>query len=90
LGVTKVVRIDRAYVVAAAAASDFNDHLTIILNSVSESLQYLDEDHPARVLLLDLQSAALRCVWTAEGLLQYSTRHGMRPSAVPMESLLDD
>jgi hypothetical protein len=84
-----VVRIDRAYAVAAAAARDFNDELTVILNSVSESLVNLEEDHPARPLLLDLQGAAQRCVWKAEGLLQFSAGRGARPSAAPFESLID-
>ena len=84
----KVVRIDHAYAVAAAAASDFNDELTVILNSVSQSLANLDDDNPSRALLLDLQSAAQRCVWKAEGLLQFSARRGARPSAASMESLI--
>jgi hypothetical protein len=84
------VRTDRAYAVAAAAARDFNDELTVILNRVSESLGSLDEDHPARVLLLDLQNAAQRCVWKAEGLLQFSARRGTRPSAAPLKSLIDE
>jgi hypothetical protein len=84
------VRIDRAYAVAAAAARDFNDELTVILNSVSESLGNLEEDHPARLLLLDLQDAAERCVSKAEGLLQFSARRGTRPSSAPLERLIDE
>lgn len=89
-GVNKVVRIDHAYAVAAAAARDFNDELTVILNSVSESLGSLDEDHPARLLLLDLQCAAQRCTFMADDLLQFSARRGTRPSAAPLAALLDD
>jgi hypothetical protein len=88
--VNNVVRIDRAYAVAAAAARDFNDELTVILNSVSESLGNLEEDHPARVLLLDLQGAAQRCVRKAEGLLRFSARSGTRPSAAPLNTLIDE
>lgn len=84
----KVVTIDRAYAVAAAAASDFNDELTVILSSVSESLGRLEEEHPARALLLDLQDAAQRCVWKADELLQFSARHGTRPSSAPLERLI--
>jgi hypothetical protein len=87
--VTKIVKIDKACVVAAAAARDFNDELTVILNSVSESLENLDEGHPARLLLLDLQRAAKRCVTKAEGLLQFSARRGTRPSAAPLKRLTD-
>lgn len=82
--------IDRAYAVALAAASSFNDELTVILNSVAESLENLEEDHPARVMLLDLQKAAQRCVYRAEGLLQFSARGGTRPSAASMERLIDE
>jgi hypothetical protein len=88
--VNRAIRIDHAYAVALAAASDFNDELTVILTSVSESLESLDEDHPARVLLLDLQKAAQRCVYKAEGLLQFSARGGTRPSAASMERLIDE
>jgi hypothetical protein len=89
-GVNNVVRIDRAYAVAAAAARDFNDELTVILNSVSESLRSLEEDHPAHALLLDLQSAAQRCVWKTEGLLRFSARRGTRPSAASLNTLIDE
>ena len=37
---------------AASAARGMNDELTVILNSVSESLATLDAEHPARPLLL--------------------------------------
>lgn len=88
--VSKLLRFDHAYAVAAAAASDFNDELTVILTSVSESLASLEDSHPARALLLDLQSAAQRCVWKAEGLLEFSARRGARPSAAPLESLIGE
>jgi hypothetical protein len=87
--VNRVVRIDRAYAVSAAAARDFNNELTVILSSVSESLESLEDGHPARVRLLDLQGAAQRCVWIAAALQQYSARRGVRPSAALMESLID-
>lgn len=89
-GVTKAVKIDRAYAVSAAAARDFNNELTVILSSLSESLESIEEDHPARVRLLDLQGAAQRCVWIAAALQQYSAQRGVRPSAALMESLIDE
>ncbi len=84
------MRIDRAYAVAAAAASDFNNELTVILSSVSESLECLEEGHPARGPLLDLQVSAQRCVWKAAGLLKFSARRGLRPNSAALERLLDD
>jgi signal transduction histidine kinase len=89
--VEKVVRIDRACAVAAAAAHDLNNELTVILSSVSDSLAALEPDHPARPLLLELQGAAQRCVWKASGLLRFSARRGrLRPSAAQLESLIDN
>jgi len=76
--------------VAAAAARDFNDELTVILSSVSDSLESLEKDHPARVLLLDLQRAAQRCMGKAAGLLQFSARRGIRPSPAPLKRLIDE
>jgi hypothetical protein len=84
------VRTDRAYAVAGAAARDLNNELTVILSSVSGLLESLPEDHPAHIRLLDLQGAAQRCVWKAAGLLEFSARRGLRPSAAPLESLIGE
>jgi hypothetical protein len=86
--VERVVRTDRAYAVAGAAARDLNNELTVILSSVSDLLKSLDEGDPAQIRLLDLQGAAQRCVWKAAGLLEFSARRGLRPSAAPLESLI--
>jgi hypothetical protein len=83
-------RTDRVCAVAAAAAHDLNDELTVILSSVIRSLRDLEPDHPARAPLLDLQSAAQRCAWKSSGLLNFSARRGARPSAATMEALLAD
>ncbi len=85
----RVVRIDRAYVVAAAAARDFNDELTVILSSLDAALDHLETGHPALPLLFDLQGAAQRCVWKSAGLMEFSARRGVPPTALPLESLLD-
>jgi hypothetical protein len=87
--VERSTRFDRASVVAAAAAHDLNDELTVILNSVSSSLATLDPAHPARPLLLELQSAAQRCVWKTSALLNFGLRRGVRPVATPLERLLE-
>ena len=83
-------KADRVWAVAAAAAHDLNDELTVILSSVTNSIQTLEAGHPARPLLLDLQSAAQRCAWKASGLLNYSAHHGAQAVAAPMEALLDN
>jgi len=86
--VTPLSRADRAVAVAAAAAHDLNDELTVILSSVTDSLRGLDPGHPVRPLLLELRSAAQRCAWTASGLLNFTARRGARPSAVTLERLV--
>ena len=86
----RVLRTDRAYAVAGAAARDLNNELTVILSTVSDLLESSDESDPAHIRLLDLQGAAQRCVWKAAGLLQFSARRGLRPSAAPLESLIGE
>jgi hypothetical protein len=86
--VERLTKADRACAVAAAAAHDLNDELTVIVNSVSCSLRALDFDHPARSLLLQAQSAAQRCVWKTSGMLNYAVRRGAQPANVPMERLV--
>jgi hypothetical protein len=88
LVVERLTKADRVATVAAAAAHDLNDELTVILSSVTGSIETLEPGHPARPLLLDLQSAAQRCAWKASGLLNYSVRQGAHAVAAPMENLL--
>ena len=84
----RLTHADRACAVAAAAAHDLNDELTIIVNTTSFSLETLEPGHPARPLLLELQRAAQRCVWKASGLLNYGARRGIRPVNASMERLI--
>ncbi len=83
-------RTDRVCAVAAAAAHDLNEELTVILTSVHSTIRTLAPDHPARAMLLDLQGAAQRCAWKASGLLNFTARRGARPSSACMERLVDD
>lgn len=86
--VERLNNADRACAVAAAAAHDLNDELTIIVNSASQSLFCLEPGHPARPYLRDIESAVQRCVWKASGLLTYSARNGLRPISATMERLV--
>jgi hypothetical protein len=86
--VERLSKADRACAVAAAAAHDLNDELTIIVNTTDCSLQKLEPGHPARPMLLDLQRAAQRCMWKTSGLLNFSARRGARGVSVPMERLV--
>ena len=84
----RLTHADRACAVAAAAAHDLNDELTIIVNTALSSLQTLEPGHPARPLLLELQRAAQRCIWKASGLLKYGAPKGSRPVSASMEHLI--
>lgn len=74
--------------VAAAAARDFNDELTIILNSLEGILEHLEDGHPALPLLFDLQCASQRCIWKAAGLMEFSVRRGVPANIARLEQLL--
>jgi len=80
----------RACAVAAAAAHDFNNELTVILSGVTEALAALDGQHPARAPLLDIQAAAQRCVWRASGLLNFSARVHPQPVRASFEYLINE
>ena len=85
----RLTRADRASAVAAAAAHDINDEMTIILNSTWASLQMLEPGHPARLFLYDLSAAAQRCVWKTSAMLNFSTRQGTYPLCTPLERLTE-
>ncbi|MBV9746347.1 MAG: hypothetical protein JO099_21535 [Acidobacteriia bacterium] len=84
----RLTRADHAYAVAAAAAHDLNEELTVILSSVRNSIVELEPDHPARPYLLELEKAAERCKRTASGLLAYSFGRGGRPATAPFNQLI--
>ena len=78
----------RACAVAAAAAHDFNNELTVILSSAADALALLDATDPAHLLLLDIQAAAQRCVWKASGLLNFSARVNPDPVRASFDFLI--
>lgn len=84
----RISRPDRTCAVAAAAAHDWNEELTVILSGVDSLLETVHTDGPTRHLLLELRGAAQRCAWKASGLLNFTARRGVRPSAASMESLI--
>lgn len=87
--VERLTRTDRASAVAAAAAHDLNDEMTIILNSAWSSLQLLEPGHPARLLLYDLSAATQRCIWKTSTMLNYTSRNGVHPVNTPLEEIAD-
>jgi C4-dicarboxylate-specific signal transduction histidine kinase len=86
--VERITRIDRTGAVAAAAAHDWNEELTVILSSIDSLLETVTASGPARQILLELRGAAQRCAWKSSGLLNFAARRGARPSAASMESLI--
>ncbi|HJT88144.1 MAG TPA: hypothetical protein VJ732_09820 [Bryobacteraceae bacterium] len=82
-------KADHAWTVAAATAHDLNNELTVILSSISSSIQELPLGHPARTHLLDLRDAAERCAHMASGLLAFSFRRGAGPTRVTLEALIE-
>jgi len=80
---------NRACAVAAAAAHDLNNELTVIVNSVTRALGTVDTEHPAHRLLLDLQASAQRCAWKASGLLNFSARVNPTPVRASFEYLIE-
>ncbi len=88
-GVERLTKADRAGALAAAAAQDLNDELTVILSSISASIPTLEPGHPARPFLLEVGSAARRCASIAAAVLSFSARHGFRPSPATAERLVE-
>jgi hypothetical protein len=86
--VERNTKTDRATAVVAAAAHEFNDELTVILNAVAESLEALPKAHPLYRGLIEAQCAAHRCAQRAEGMLCFSARRGLRPAPSCAEALL--
>jgi hypothetical protein len=87
--VERITRADHACAVAAAAAHDFNNELTVILSSVSSLILGLEPGHPSRPQLVDLQDAAQRCARMSSGLLRFGIQRRTRSSAT-LENLLAD
>ena len=83
-------RADRACAVAAAAAHDLNNELTVILSSICGAIAELEANHPARPLLVEARSSAQRCAWKASGLLNFSARRGVASVRSSLAELITD
>lgn len=84
----RIPRTDRATAVLAAAAHEFNDELTVIMNAVAESLDALPPHHPVYHGLIEAQCAAHRLAQRTQGMLSFSARRGLRPAPSSMEAML--
>ena len=83
-------KADQACAVASAAGHELNDDLTVILSSVTATIDRLEPGHPARPLLLELRGAAQRCAWKASGLLSFGARGGTQAVRAPFDSLIEN
>lgn len=69
----------RAWTVAAAAGSELNDEITILVNALAE----LDRAYPhargdpVEFPLIEMRAAAQRCKWIAGDLLGFGQRGGV-------------
>jgi hypothetical protein len=88
--VERLLKTDRVCAIAAAAAHGLNNELTVILNSVSNSIPTLEPGHPARPDLLDLHLAVLRCSRISSGLLEFTARNGARPASALFDHLVKE
>lgn len=78
----------RAAAVAAAAAHDFNDELTIIFSCVCDALSSLEPGHPAREQLLQARGSAQRCAWKNASLLNYAMHAGIQMPRASTERMI--
>lgn len=88
--VERFTKTDQACTLAAAAAHDFNNELTVILSSISNLISTLEPDHPALTQIQDLQQAAQRCARKTSGLLRFGLKRGNRPTRTALETLIDE
>jgi hypothetical protein len=73
---------NRCAALAGAVASDLNDELTVILNSIRT-------EFPACEEMAAVERATMRCALIAKGLMLYAHRHGARRPG-SLRALLDD
>lgn len=85
----RFTKTDQACALAAAAAHDFNNELTVILSSISNLIAALEPDHSALAQIQDLQQAAQRCARKTSGLLRFGLKRGNRPTRTALETLID-
>jgi hypothetical protein len=87
-----LMRAERTCAVAAAAAHDLNEELTVILSALSLAVISMraEKDHPAYAFLLETMSASQRCAWKVSGLLNFTARYGARGNSHTMERTIEE
>jgi len=69
---------------AGGVAHDFNNILTVVLASAEIVLEELDEQHPARRSILDIQQAGRRAAALTRQLLTFARRHVTAPKVLDL------
>jgi signal transduction histidine kinase len=73
---------------AGGVAHDFNNILTVILASVEIVFEGLEESHPARRWLLDIQHAGRRAAALTRQLLTFARRHAAAPQTLDVNDIV--
>ena len=83
----RLTQADRERAIAAAAAHELNEELTIILCSGRAALAAMPYEHiETRRYLRLIEEAVHRCTGKTRGLLSYSAEKGVRAEYGSMES----
>jgi signal transduction histidine kinase len=69
---------------AGGVAHDFNNILTVVLASAEIVLEEIDEQHPSRRSILDIQQAGRRAAALTRQLLTFARRHIHAPKVVDL------
>jgi two-component system, cell cycle sensor histidine kinase and response regulator CckA len=73
---------------AGGVAHDFNNILTVILASVEIVFEGLEDPHPARRWLLDIQHAGRRAAALTRQLLTFARRHAAAPQTLDLNDVV--
>lgn len=76
--------------VVGAAAHDFNNHISVVLNYSFILLRELPSDRPERTHMEELQQAAWRAADTARQLLGLGGKRGPEPAALDVNDVIRD
>jgi signal transduction histidine kinase len=73
---------------AGGVAHDFNNILTVILASAEIVLEEMDEPHPSRRSIVDIQQAGRRAAALTRQLLTFARRHVHAPRVVDLNEIV--
>jgi hypothetical protein len=76
--------------VVGAAAHDFNNHISVVLNYSFILLRELSTERPERTHMEELQQAAWRAAETARQLLRLGGKRGPEPAALDVNDVIRD